>query len=294
MQYSDGLLIEGMVLDNRVEVAQGAYRVFVFDEVYPLRAAQEQAEKKKLGAFGILARLNPLNRPREDTVMLAKEVLRYEPFWHVIAQREVDYACELVYPVAVHNPYAKAVSILGQDHEVTRQGDKARIDLRVQEKCHRKLGYDTHVDGLKREIKSSVFDAYIRKYKFQEVDAIDKAEALAPLVPLAAVAQGAQAKLTGEAMNAHTIFSDLLSFEKVHLYFRPVFAFEFVWSSADKKGVIEVDGLTGEILENGQWFKERIGRVMTREMLFELGAEVAGGFVPGGGLAVKALGKMTE
>lgn len=275
-------------------MAPGAYKVFVFDEVYPLRAAQEQAEKKKLGAFGMLARLNPLNRPREGTVMLAKEVLRYEPFWHVVAQREVDYACDLVYPVPVHNPYAKAVTLFGQDHEVTRQGDKAKIDLRVQEQCHRKLGYDGHLDGLKRDIKPSVLDAYIRKYKFQEVDAIDKAEAIAPLQPLTSVAQGVQAKLTSEAINAHTISSDQLSFEKVHLYFRPVFAFEFFWSSADKRGVIEVDGLTGETVENGQWFKDRIGRVMTREMLFEVGAEVAGGVVPGGALAIKAIAKMTE
>jgi hypothetical protein len=281
-------------LDNRIEIAQGAYRVFVFDEVYPLRAAQEQAEKKKLGAFGMLARLNPLNRPREETVMLAKEVLRYEPFWHVVAQRAVDYACELVYPVAVHNPYAKAITILEQDYEVTRQGEKARIDLHVQEKCHRKLDFESHVDGLSRDIKPSMLDAYIRKYKFQEVDAVDKPEALTPLVPLAAVAQMAQAKLTGEAMNAHAIFSERLAFEKLHLYFRPVFAFEFVWSSADRRGVIEVDGLTGETVENGQWFKDRLDRVMTREMLFELGAEVAGGVVPGGGLAVKAIAKMTE
>lgn len=281
-------------MDNKIEIAHGAYRIFLFDEVYPLRAAQEQAEKKKLGAFGLLAKLNPLNRPRENTVMLAKEVLRYEPLWHVVARREVDYACELTYPLAVHNPHAKSVTVLGHDYEVTRHGDKARIDVQVQEQCHRKLDFDSYIDGLKREIKPATLESYVRKYKFQEVDAIEKAGALVPLVPLASVVQLAQAKLTGEVMNAHSIFEDRLSLEKVHIYFRPVFAFEFVWSSADKRGVIEVDGLTGEIVENGQWFKDKLDKVMTRDMLFEVGAEVAGGIVPGGGLAVKALAKMTE
>ena len=30
-----------------------AHRIYLFDEVYPLSAAKEQAEKKKLAAFGI-------------------------------------------------------------------------------------------------------------------------------------------------------------------------------------------------------------------------------------------------
>jgi len=57
--------------------------------------------------------------------------------------------------------------------------------------------------------------------------------------------------------------------------------------------VIEVDGLTGEVIENGQWFKDKIGTIATREMLFEAGAEIAGALVPGGGFAVKVIGKMT-
>jgi len=68
-----------------------AHRIYLFDEVYPLSAAKEQAEKKKLAAFGMLAKFNPLNRPREDTVMLTRHELRLEPFWHIVAQRQVDY-----------------------------------------------------------------------------------------------------------------------------------------------------------------------------------------------------------
>ena len=49
-----------------------------------------------------------------------------------------------------------------------------------------------------------------------------------------------------------------VAIEKAHLYYRPVFAFEFAWTTEDKIGVIEVDGLTGEVIENGKWFKERM------------------------------------
>jgi hypothetical protein len=33
---------------------------------------------------------------------------------------------------------------------------------------------------------------------------------------------------------------------------------------------------------------------MTREMMFELGAEAAATLVPGGGFAIKVLGKLTQ
>ena len=76
-----------------------AHRIYLFDEVYPLSAAKEQAEKKKLAAFGMLAKFNPLNRPREDTVMLTRHELRLEPFWHIVAQRQVDYEARVTYAV---------------------------------------------------------------------------------------------------------------------------------------------------------------------------------------------------
>lgn len=78
------------------------------------------------------------------------------------------------------------------------------------------------------------------------------------------------------------------------MYLRPVFAFEFKWTTADKVGVIEVDGLTGEVVENGDWFKDKINKMITRETLVDLGAEVAGSLIPGGGIAVKLIGKFSE
>lgn len=283
-----------MTLQQAVTLAPMANRIFIFDEVYPFRAAQEQAEKKKLGAFGVLAKWNPLNRPREETVKLSRQELRLEPFWHVVAQRSIDYCCQLTYPVAVHNRYAQSLQIDGRTYEVARQGDKARIELPAIERCHRKIQFDNYMDGLRRDINPSVLKNYINKYKFTEHDQVLRSEVVTPLLPLAAAAQTASAKLNGEAVNAHEISEDAVLFERTHLYLRPVFAFEFVWSSADKRGVIEVDGLTGEIVENGQWFRDKVDRVMTRETLFELGAEVAGSLVPGGGVAVRLIGKLTE
>lgn len=276
-------------MQTRVELNSIANKIFMFDEVYPYRAAQEQAEKKKLNAFGIFAKLNPLSRPKPETVLLAKEALRFEPMWHVNARREVDYSCELTYPVAVNNPHAQSVTLDGKSYEVTRQNNRAKVELQINENCFRKIDYTANIDGLQRDIKPAVLASYIQRYKYTEVAEVQNEDALIPQVPLVSVLQQATAHLHGEAINAHTIISDILSIEKAHLFFRPVFAFEYIWTSADKKGVIEVDGLTGEVMENGQWFKDKMNRVMTREMLFELGGELAGTLIPGAGVAVKAI-----
>jgi hypothetical protein len=269
------------------------YRILYFEEVYPSRAAEEQAEKSKLAAFGTLARLNPLNRPKADTVRLSKWELRYEPFWHLVARREVDYLHEAVYPVQITNPYARKVEMAGTAFEILPgSGSKPRIDVQLQEFCHRKIDVAIHQDGLKRGIKPVKLQSYIERYKAAERNQLDVEGTVPPQLPFNAAVQIVKAKLAAEPIDAHSIQGDAIEFTTAHLYFRPVFAFEYNWNN--KLGVIEIDGLTGEVIENGEWFREKVDIMMSREMMFELGAEVASAVVPGSGYAVKLLNKVTQ
>jgi len=277
---------------DRIQYLDNSEKIFVFDQVYPLSAATEQANQKKLNAFGLLAKLNPFKRPKEDTVLLSKHVLRYEPFWHVVTTRVVDYTRELTYPVEIGNAYANKVLINGKEYSIAEQGGKRTISLQGLEYSHRKINYEDYVDGLSRELKKGVLLNYINKYKVQEHKVLELSEAIVPQLRLPMLLQKIHQTLTAEVINAHEFQDDLVTIEKVHLYYRPVFAFEFVWTTEDKVGVIEVDGLTGEVIENGQWFKEKLQAITTREMLFEIGSELAGALVPGGGTAVKAIEKM--
>ncbi len=52
--------------------------------------------------------------------------------------------------------------------------------------------------------------------------------------------------------------------------------------------------MSGEVIENGAWFRDKVEIMMSRDMLFELGAEVASAVVPGSGYAVKLLNKATQ
>ncbi|MFK3739857.1 hypothetical protein [Massilia sp. TN1-12] len=278
---------------ERLQYVDGAEKIFVFDQVYPLTAANEQANQKKLNAFGFMAKLNPFKRPKDETVLLSKHVLRYEPFWHVVTTRAVDYSRELIYPVEIGNAYANKVIINGKEYSIAEQGNKRTINLQAIEFSHRKIKYEDHLDGLSRELKKGALANYINKYKVQEQSVLELPEAIVPQLRLPMLMQKIRQTLAAEVINAHEFQDDLITVEKVHLYYRPVFAFEFAWTTEDKVGVIEVDGLTGEVIENGQWFREKLQAITTREMLFEMGSELASAFVPGGGAAVKVIEKIT-
>lgn len=266
-----------------------AEKVFVFDLVYTLSAATEQANKKKLGAFGKMAKFNLFNRPKEETVLLSKHVLRYEPFWHVATTRAIDYSRELTYPVEIGNAFANKVLINGQEYAIAEQSGKRTINLQAVEYSHRKINYDDHLDGLGRDLKKAALDRYIKKCKVQEHVVLQLPEAITPQLRLPMLLQKIQQTLAAEVVNAHEIQEDLITIEKVYLYYRPVFAFQFAWTTEDKVGVIEVDGLTGEVIEDGQWFRDTLQAITTREMLFDMGSELAGALVPGGGAAVRVI-----
>lgn len=281
-------------MHNDIHLDPAATRILVFDEVYQARAAQEQAEKNKLDAFGTLARLNPLNRPKHDTVLLSKWELRYEPFWHVVARREVDFNHEANYSVPITNAHAQRIEIAGRSFEVLSAGNKPRIELPCAEICHRKVEATIHQDGLKRHIKPAALQAYVEKYKATEQEQLSLAGAIEPSLSSAAAMQMALSRLAAEAIDASAIHEDRYVFDKLHLYYRPVYAFEYAWNTAGKVGVIEIDGLTGNVVASGEWFRDKIDRVMTRDMLFDLGAEVASAAIPAGGIAVKVLQKLTQ
>lgn len=277
-----------------VQIDPAATRILLFEEVYPARAAQEQAEKRKLDAFGTLARFNPLNRPKADTVALSKWELRYEPFWHLLARREVEFTHATTYPLQITNPHARRVEVAGHGFDVLAAAGKPRIELPVQEICARRIDVDVYQDGLKRQSRPGALARYVERYKAIEQEQLAQAAAIEPTLSSAAAVQLALSRLAAEAIDATAIQGERYAFEKLHLYYRPVFAFEYAWAPAGKVGVIEIDGLTGDLVEGGEWFRDKIDRVMTRDMLFDLGAEVASAAIPAGGIAVKVLHRLTQ
>ena len=148
-------------MQGKMTLPENAYKIFVFDDVYPLSAATEQATKKKLNAFGLASRLNPFKRPKDETVLLTKHVQRYEPFWHVTTNRAVDFSREINYPVDIGNVYATKVMINGNEFSIVEKSGKRSINISAVEYCHRKIDYQDNIDGLGRESKKGALDNFI-------------------------------------------------------------------------------------------------------------------------------------
>ena len=77
-----------------------------------------------------------------------------------------------------------------------------------------------------------------------------------------------------------------MTLEHIDLYYRPWWAFEFHWRPKDKRGVVEIDAVTGQVRQ-GQALMAKVQRMVTRDALFDIGADTVSLLVPGGGIAVK-------
>ena len=247
-----------------------ASKIFIFDQVHDFNAAQQKAEEKKLNAFGMMARLNILNRPKVSTVHLVQKEIRLEPFWYIEANKVVEYDHHSTYQIDVPNSYVQSIEIEGQSYNVARNDDEASVSLSALEKCYRKIYYKTSIDGLERYIYPDAFIKYSEKFKLNEVRSInDSHNMIQPKLSQIAVIKQARDVLNEETINAHEIHRNIITFDKVHLCLIPVFAFEFEWESGGKTGVIEINGLTGEVKEDGQWYEEKITQSFTREIMIE-------------------------
>jgi hypothetical protein len=87
-------------------------------------------------------------------------------------------------------------------------------------------------------------------------------------------------------VQADTISEESMRLEHIDLYYRPWWAFEFLWKPKDKRGIVEFDALTG-LMRPGQALVPKLQRMVTRDTLFDIGADTVGLLVPGGGIAVK-------
>lgn len=289
---------------NVLNILNEAKKIYVFDPVYGINAAIEQANKKKLSAFGMIAKFNLLNKPKEETVHAGRHELRYEPFWYIDSTRTVDYTLSLERKIEIDDEFATLITIDDREYEILNENKKHFVsdekrfcNLNVKYNCHRDIVYKTYLDALKRPIKQEFFEKIFKNpnYIYREVnDLTDIENIVAPKFSASSVIEEMKNALLREKIVSHEILSDEVILEKLYLFYRPVYAFEFIWSHENKVGIIEIDGLNGEVSEKGEWFKEKINKVATRDMMFEVSSEVANGILPGGGIVVKIIDKMTK
>jgi len=116
--------------------------------------------------------------------------------------------------------------------------------------------------------------------------AADETLVVAPEQRASAIVRQLLARLM-KPLQADTVFEESLAVEALELYYRPIWAFEFHLPAKDKRGVVEVDALTGETRTAGALHVRQLTRMVSKDALFDIGADTVGLIVPGGSIAVK-------
>ncbi len=245
----------------------------------------ERALAKRVDAFGQVAKF--LQRPKPDEIKIAETQKRYEPFWYGSARAVYKYDRRHRYEVPVA-PEVHTVTIYEKEHAV----EKRAFQLEAMEHCQEELAQELMLEpqhGHERD-----FRKYL-SFTPRQVENLETLRTHDTLVVLPEVRSSfLVGKLTQALMKtiqADKIYEQRIQVDKVILYLRPVYAFEFVWESRDKRQVVEFDALTGELRAEAGQIKRQITDVLENDDLFDIGSDVVGTFVPGANIAIK-LGRL--
>ena len=256
---------------------------------FSVDVARYRVEQKKMNLIaGTLGSLFSRSKPEE--LQLATVENRVEPFWLLEASSRTLYDRARTYTVHASGLEVKSVTVMGQDLPTVSQpkGGPAFI-LTGVEHCLQELQARQTFDG----ITGSKVDLlkYVSAAKTEIADistfAPEGVLVVPPQVKANAVVRQVTAEVVQPVENVQTIHEERVNIETIDLNFRPIYAFEYEWTTKNKKVVIEFDPLTGEMRTGGKKLSDQIKGLLTRDLIFDVTADAFGTIVPGGSIAVK-------
>ncbi len=276
-----------------MELTVADQRVLMFSNQLSWEEAEEKAWDKKVDSFGTLNKLGSfLSKPREDDFELVYKEHRFEPFWHVIARAHYVYDRNTEYEVKTAGPEVNSANCFKTEFEVKN----GHIHIPVLEHCSQEEVDEVLIDGvngknepgLKRYLSLSP-----KQVKNIEKMVSKESIMIPPQTRISAIMRDSLAKMI-KGIQADAILEESVKVECVDLYYHPVYAFKYKWLSKGKEGIVEVDGLTGEVRPGERVFSEYLGKILDQNFLFDLGADAAGMLIPGGSIAVKITKKYLD
>jgi hypothetical protein len=277
-----------------MEIAVAEERALILQEKMSLDQAEGRAWGKKVEAFGTLAKMTGfLQRPKDNDFELIYKEHRYQPFWHIVCSARYIYERNREFKLALGGPEVEQVTISGTSYGASG----GQLTLTGVEHCREEPRAELFVEGLTGE-KTPALASYLT-HAAVEVPAAELGKATAGRIivpPQARASAIVREVLAGmiKSLVADRILEERVDVERVDLYYRPVYAFQYRWLSKEKEAVLEYDGLTGEMNAGGATFQQYVGKYMDAEFLFDVGVETVNLIVPGGGLALKLAKKGLE
>lgn len=254
--------------------------------------AREKAWDKKTAVFtsGISSLFS---RPKAEEIRISYNEFRYEPFWHVVCQVHYEYDRKRNYIIPIISPEVQRITIHDNDYMVTAKPRQISID--GIEHCIEEADSDVIFDAIKSQQKDW------KKYLSYKKETIDDLNSFAPegcIVVLPEMRASAVVRTVLASMlrpiQADTIHSEKVDVKSVALYFRPVYAFEYKWDAKNKSAIAEFDGLTGEMMNGGKTLHQQVKGMITRDLIFDVGAMGASAILPGSGIAIRVAKAVVE
>ena len=258
--------------------------IYRLDDRLTPEEIRQRAMDRRTGAFGGGLE-NLFSRPKADDIELVDSQRRLEPFWHVGCSAVYVYDRSHDYIVPASGAQVKAVTVHGEEHQVAAGGSFTISTVEHSREEYRQALFLDGVTGA--PIAEAPNLVASTRHEVTDLEALaSEADIVVP--PEQRASFVVRQLLTGmlKPLQADVVHEEAITFEQIDLYFRPWWAFEFHWKVKDKKGVVELDAVTGE-LRNSQALMARLSRSVSRDSLFDIGADTVSLLVPGGGIAVK-------
>lgn len=277
-----------------MEINIAKERILLFTPQVPQKDASGIAWSKKLSAFDAISQVSSfLSRPKDDDFECVYEEFRYEPFWHVVAKAKYVYDRSSSYQVSASGLEVKQVVVDSKTYEV----ENGHMHIPVLEHCVQTEEEEIFIDGISGKTTQQ-FRQYL-SLSPQDIthDSAKHFPKQAIVVPpqtrVSAIMRDALSKMI-KGIQADTIHEEEIQVPCVDLYYRPVYAFQYIWKLKGKKSILEIDGITGDVKTGNRTFKEYMGKVLDPSFLFDVGADAAGMLIPGGSIAVKVAKKYLD
>ena len=269
-----------------MDVTLAQERVFVLEERLTFDEIEQRAMDRRVQAFGSgIGAL--LQRPKPDEVTLVAKQRRLEPLWHVAGHATYVYERDRNYEVPPSSPDVEAITIHGTRYD-TQPGGQRSFRVPAREHCRSEFSGDSYMDGLTGTPVAE--HALLMGGPREEVSDLaslsaDGTVVVAPEHRASYVVRQVMSEIM-KPVQADKMLEESVAMEATDLIYRPWWAFEFAWQGKGKQGVVEIDAISGQTRQ-GKPLVSTIRGILNRDLLFDVGADTVGLFVPGGSIAVK-------
>jgi hypothetical protein len=265
-----------------MEIQLAEPKIFALNEKITVEKARMRAMDKRTTLF--TSGVNVLiQRVKPEEVELLAMQKRWEPFWNVVCATHLVYDRTRKFNVPVTGPEVQSITLQETDYPVVNRS----ITLAAVEHCREENRQQMFFEGVTGETQdlANLMGDRMEVTDLAEFAARDNTIVVPPEIRASFVMRQAL-QVMMKPVQADVIFEEVVTVEAIDLYYRPIFAFEFRWKPKDKTAVAEFDGVTGD-MRNAKSLRQQMNIPISRDALFDIGADTIGMLVPGGNIAVK-------